>query len=78
MEEKDAIVSQLNRINGQLVGVTKMYSDERACIDVVHQILAVRNSLGRVARELLTSEASRCTKEQKLADFDAILKELLR
>lgn len=78
MEEKDAIVAQLNRINGQLAGVTKMYGDERACIDVVHQILAVRNSLGRVARELLTSEASRCTKEARMADLDAVLKELLR
>lgn len=78
MEEKDAIVAQLNRINGQLAGVTKMYSDGRGCVDIVHQILAVRNSLGRVARELLTSEATRCTQERKMADFDSVLKELLR
>lgn len=78
MEEKDPIATQLNRINGQLTGVIKMYSEDRACVDVVHQILAVRNSLGRVARELLTSEATRCTRERKLEDLDAVLKELLR
>ena len=74
----DPLLMQLKRIEGQLTGVIKMYSDDRTCIDVVHQIVAVRNSLGKVARELLTSEASRCSRERKLEDFDKILKELLR
>lgn len=74
----DQLVKQLKRINGQISGVIKMYSDERACVDIVHQIVAVRAGLGRVARELLTSEASRCSKERKVEELNAVLKELLR
>lgn len=76
--QQDPVVTQLNRIQGQIAGIIKMYGDERSCTDVVHQILAVRSSLGRVARELLTTEASRCSKERKLEDFEQVLKELLR
>lgn len=76
--QQDPVVTQLNRIQGQIAGIAKMYTDDRACTDVVHQILAARSSLGKVARELLTTEASRCSKEQKIEDFDQVLKELLR
>lgn len=77
-KSQDQILTQLNRIQGQIVGIIKMYSDERACTDVVHQMLAVRSSLGKVTREILTNEATRCSKERKMEDFDQILKELLR
>ena len=75
---QDPVVTQLNRIQGQIAGIAKMYFDDRSCTDVVHQILAARSSLGKVARELLTTEASRCSKERKFEDFDQVLKELLR
>lgn len=55
-----------------------MYEDERACVDIVHQIVAVRSSLGRVARDLLTNEANRCSRERRVGDLDQILKEIFR
>ncbi len=75
---QDQLIKQLKRINGQIAGVIKMYEDERACVDIVHQIVAARAGLGSVARELLTSEASRCSQERKIDDLNAVLKELLR
>ncbi|MBP7768668.1 metal-sensitive transcriptional regulator [Candidatus Woesebacteria bacterium] len=75
---QDPIVTQLNRVQGQLAGIGRMYCDDRTCSDIVHQILAVRSSLGRIAREMLTNEATRCSREKKFEDFDQILKELLR
>ncbi|NCN06247.1 MAG: metal-sensitive transcriptional regulator [Candidatus Pacebacteria bacterium] len=71
-------LSQLKRISGQLKGVIKMYEDERDCIDTVHQIVAARNSLSRVARDLLTSEACSCVTKQDTKRLDATLKELLK
>ncbi len=76
--DSDKILTQLKRISGQLDGVIRMYEDERVCVDIVHQIAAVRSSLGRVARDLLTDEASRCTHERKAEELDAVLKELFR
>lgn len=75
---EDEIVKRMKRVNGQLEGIIRMYQDERACIDVVRQVIAARNALGSIARELLTDEASRCSKQRKLDELEIILKELLR
>jgi CsoR family transcriptional regulator, copper-sensing transcriptional repressor len=75
-DKKDPIQAQLNRINGQVEGIARMYQDERACVDVVRQVVAVRSSLGRVARDLLSSEARKCSRGE--GDLDEILKEVFR
>lgn len=74
----DPALVQLKRIRGQLDGLINMYEDERACIDIVRQVIAARNSLGRVARDILTGEATKCTKQSRLEDLDLLLKELFR
>jgi len=76
--KKDRILSQLKRTQGQIGGVIKMYEDDRSCVDIVRQIIATRNSLGRTAREFLTSEANRCSREQNPKELEVILKELFR
>lgn len=75
---QDKTLTQLRRIRGQVDGVIKMYEDERLCVDIVRQLMAVRNSLGRVARDVLTNEASRCTHARNIAELDDILKEALK
>ena len=74
----DQVVTQLKRIRGQIDGILEMYQDERACVDIVRQVIAARSSLGRVARDLLTCEAGKCTRERRTEDLDEILKELFR
>lgn len=74
----DRVLTQLKRIRGQLDGIIAMYQTERACVDIVHQVIAARSSLGRVARDLLTSEASRCSRERKISELEAILAEVFR
>lgn len=77
-QHSDKVLLQLKRIRGQLDGLIKMYEDERQCIDIVRQVVAARNSLGRVARDLLTGEATRCSRERKFTELDQLLKELLQ
>lgn len=74
----DTLVHHLKRVRGQLDGIIAMYEDERACVDIVRQVIAVRGSLGRVVRELLSSEASRCGQERRVEDLDLVLKELFK
>lgn len=76
--DQDKVYQHLCRINGQIDGVVKMYTDGRECIDIVRQVVAVRNSLGRVARELLSGEANRCSREKRYDDLEIILKEIFR
>ena len=75
---QDPILTQLKRIRGQLDGIIKMYEDKRTCVDIVRQVIAARSSLGRVARNLLTNEATRCSKQRRNEDLDEILKEVFR
>lgn len=74
----DPIVGKLNRVRGQLDGILKMYQDERQCVDVVRQLIAARNSLSSIARELLTDEASSCSKQRRTEDLENIIKEIFK
>lgn len=77
-DTNDQILTQLKRVRGQLDGIITMYADERACVDIVRQVIASRNGLSKVARDLLTTEATQCTKERRIEDLDEILKELFK
>ena len=74
----DKVSAHLNRIKGQVEGITKMYQEGRDCIEIVQQVAAARNALGRVAKDLLSGEASKCSREKRFTDLDAVLKEVFR
>jgi DNA-binding FrmR family transcriptional regulator len=74
----DKTLTQLKRINGQISGVIAMYEDGRSCVDVVRQAIAASNSLRSVARDLLTTEAGRCSRERNIEELEAILKEVFK
>jgi len=76
--KQDQTISHLKRIRGQVDGLIRMYEEERACIDIVRQITAVRNSLSRVLRDMLTKEASQCHHSNNTEKLDKILQELLK
>ncbi len=77
-ELDDQIINKLKRVRGQIDGLIKMYSNERSCIDITRQIIAARNSLGRIARDMFNQEAARCSKEKRISDLDQLLKEILK
>ena len=76
--KKDPIAASLNRIRGQVDGISKMYEEKRPCVEIARQLAAVRNSVSRVARDILTSEAGVCSKDNNCQQLDLVLKELLR
>lgn len=78
MKQTDQIIARLSRIKGQIEGISRMYQDGRECIAIVQQVVAARNSLNSVARQLLSSEATRCNREKRWQDLDAVLKEVFR
>jgi len=58
--DRSALLNRLNRIEGQVRGVTRMVEQDRYCIDVLTQIEAVRAALGRVESELLKGHLTHC------------------
>lgn len=76
--KKDPVSAALNRIRGQVDGISKMYEEKRPCIEIARQLAAVRNSISRVSRDILTGEAGVCSKDTDHKQLDLVLKELLR
>ena len=59
-EIKQACLKRLQRIEGQVRGLTRMVDEDRYCIDVVTQISAVRAALRRVEEEVLRDHVAHC------------------
>lgn len=59
-ETKSARLKRLNRIEGQVRGLTRMIEEDRYCIDLITQISAVRAALRRVEEEVLHEHISSC------------------
>lgn len=57
---KASCVKRLNRIEGQVRGLSRMVEDSRYCIDIVTQIAAVRAALRRVEEEVLRDHVAHC------------------
>lgn len=60
IETKPELIKRLNRVEGQIRGVTKMVQDEKYCIDVITQIGAAQAALDKVALELIRDHARHC------------------
>lgn len=60
VQDKDALVKRLHRIEGQVRGIERMVEDERYCIDVLTQIGAVTTALESVAFKILDDHVSHC------------------
>jgi CsoR family transcriptional regulator, copper-sensing transcriptional repressor len=57
---KDQLMKRLNRVEGQVRGVTRMVEDDRYCIDVLTQISALQAALDKIALGLLDGHARHC------------------
>jgi DNA-binding FrmR family transcriptional regulator len=62
-------VARLRRIEGQVRGVARMIEDERYCIDILTQLLAVRAALKKVEEEILKDHVEHCV-ENAIAGGD--------
>ena len=60
VQEQQAIVTRLNRIEGQVRGITRMVQEDRYCIEVLTQLQAVRAALVRVETEMLKNHLHHC------------------
>ncbi|MDO8408440.1 MAG: metal-sensitive transcriptional regulator [Phenylobacterium sp.] len=59
-DSKSKLANRLNRIEGQVRGVSRMVEEDRYCIDILTQVQAVRAALARVETELLKDHLDHC------------------
>lgn len=63
VQKTKSLLNRLGRIEGQVRGVISMVEQDRYCMDILHQIQAVKAALARAEDEILKSHASHCVAE---------------
>lgn len=54
------LAGRLNRIEGQVRGISRMVGEGRYCIDILTQLQAVRAALGKVETAILQEHIGKC------------------
>lgn len=62
-KNRAAVLNRLRRIEGQVRGVAQMLEQDRYCIDILHQIQAVKAALAKVEDQVLADHAASCVNE---------------
>lgn len=57
---KPGLLKRLNRVEGQIRGISKMVENDKYCIDILTQVSAAKAALDKVALELLLDHARHC------------------
>lgn len=57
---KSSVLKRLNRIEGQVRGLSRMVEHDRYCIDIITQLSAVRAALRRAEDEILADHVANC------------------
>lgn len=60
VQDKDAYLKRLRRIEGQVRGIHRMVDEDTYCIDVLTQISAITKALQAVSLGLLEDHLGRC------------------
>ena len=60
LQDRKQLKSRLNRISGQVAGIQRMLDEDRYCVDILHQIAAVRSALDALGIELLANHVESC------------------
>jgi CsoR family transcriptional regulator, copper-sensing transcriptional repressor len=80
VEDKDAILRRLARIEGQVRGLRGMVEEEAYCVDVLTQVAAVTKALEGVSLKLLADHTNHCVRDAVAAggaEADERIDELL-
>lgn len=65
--EKTKVLNLLKTSRGQIEGITKMVEDDRYCVDISKQILAVQAQLKKANLQILEQHIKHCVKEAVLS-----------
>ncbi|NSB87133.1 DNA-binding FrmR family transcriptional regulator [Clostridium saccharobutylicum] len=84
-EERKKALQSLKTARGQIDGIIKMIEDDRYCIDVANQLLAVQSLIKKADLMILQGHLRHCVKEaccnnnpeEKIEEFNKVLEKLL-
>ncbi len=61
-------IPRLNRIEGQIRGITKMIQDGRYCVDILTQIRSASSALAKVQENIFKGHLESCVRDSLTGD----------
>ncbi len=61
--QQQAIVTRLNRVEGQIRGIRRMVQEPRLCVEILQQLSAAEAALNRVSLAVFRFHVERCVPE---------------
>jgi DNA-binding FrmR family transcriptional regulator len=81
LKEKERIVKRLKSIEGHIRGIQRMIEEDKYCIDVIKQLLAVKSALDKVNTLILKHHLENCVttaiRSNKNTKREQVISELL-
>ncbi len=77
-ETKIQMVKRMNRIEGQIRGITKMIDNDVYCDDILHQFMSVESAINGVRLLLLEAHMKSCVVQQIQDGETNVIDELLQ
>lgn len=79
---REDILRRLRTVEGHVAGLSRMVEEDKYCIDVIDQVIAVQRALDQVALKILDSHLSTCVRGAMsdgtdAAEKDRLIRELL-
>lgn len=78
-DDKNRLLVRLNRISGQVNGISKMINEDRECIEILNQILSTQAALRGVWKQVVRGHLQHCVTDalKQNKNSDEIINELV-
>ena len=67
-KEKDDLLTRLKKIEGQVRGLQRMVNEDKYCVDILTQVVAVRSALKQVGLKVLDDHINGCVQKVMKGD----------
>ena len=58
--QQQALVTRLNRIEGQIRGIRRMVQEPRLCVEILQQLAAAEAAMNRISLAVLRFQVEKC------------------
>jgi CsoR family transcriptional regulator, copper-sensing transcriptional repressor len=61
--QQQALITRLNRIEGQVRGIRRMVQERRLCVEILQQLAAAEAAMNRISLAVLKFHVEKCVPE---------------
>lgn len=76
-ERRTSLQSRLNRVEGQVRGVSRMLEEQRPCVEVMQQLASIQAALRGVTKDVMRNYLERCATDAIRSGDAAVYDELM-